>query len=331
MITDDMMDLDNREQNLDEAAVADDLGMQAGYERLIQQETRSALDAAGLRYYEAKITGNDAVMQSAACTIFEIAYRTMPKYAELLGLFYEKRLKNYDPNKGNSFSKYLYWQLRMLEQEAYYRDNGYQRISYVNETTGKNERRYVRLYTLKEDTANERDTSESRAAEYIDEAAEQSYEDVVSDATLFCLFTTAILLLPQRLHGRANNPAKLMAYRMFFTDDMTSLLKVECEQLGVYSQHERDLFRAMDLPFLDFYMESLCRTVSALAAGKLKRYSALVDGRSDTETKCPLPQDVYVSFLKRTEDREISLGALSQQRTAYRKYLGQVRTAYETG
>ena len=128
-----------------------------------------------------------------------------------------------------------------------------------------------------------------------------------------------MLDLPNKLQGKANNPEKINYYRMFFTDGVTDYVRSSGGQ--VFFAHEADLFQAAKLPFLDFFLDRVCRTVPRLASSETRPYGQLVEGRPDEPVEQPLPQDVYRSYLAREEGRKAGLSAISQQRTAYRAFL----------
>lgn len=141
-------------------------------------------------------------------------------------------------------------------------------------------------------------------------------EELVKLDGALCELLSLILDLRTRLQGRANNPARRNYFRMFFTDNVAAGLH-DAPAPDIFARRERDLFAALKLEFLDFFMAESCRTVSELCASPLKPYGALVEGRDMVETKLPLPGDVYVSYLDRVEHTKAGLSAVSQQRTAY--------------
>ena len=131
---------------------------------------------------------------------------------------------------------------------------------------------------------------------------------------------TLILLLPQRLTGQANNANRINYYRMFFTDGTVAALFSVGDR--PYRTHERDLFAAMKLPFLDFFLEDVCRSVDAILSSDLKAYGRMVEGRPMEPPGQPLPNDVYLEYLNAKEEAGVkSASAISNQRAAYYKFL----------
>ena len=129
------------------------------------------------------------------------------------------------------------------------------------------------------------------------------------------------LCFPERLSGRAKNPQRLNYFRMFFTDSIVDVLHQNLETRP-FIAHERDLFQAMKLGFLDFFMKHICRTVPEIECCAVKRYNELVDGRPDTAPGHPLPNDVYMTYLNTVESYAIkSPGTISNQRAEYERFM----------
>ena len=143
------------------------------------------------------------------------------------------------------------------------------------------------------------------------------------DDTLISLLSL-MLTLPERLEGRANNPKKITYYRMFFTDGVVAAIHgmPKRSELGRYTRHERDLFRAFQIQFLDFFMQERCRTIADVADCEVKRYGELVPGAPMEHPGHPLPNDVYREYLNRYEGYDIAADAsVSNQRAEYKRFL----------
>lgn len=146
---------------------------------------------------------------------------------------------------------------------------------------------------------------------------------VDADDTLVSLLSL-ILTLPERLEGRANNPKKITYYRMFFTDGVVAAVHgvPQRSELWRYARHERDLFRAFQIRFLDFFMQERCRTVVEVADYEIKRYGELVSGAPMEHPGHPLPNDVYRAYLNSCEGYDIAADAsVSNQRAEYKRFL----------
>lgn len=132
----------------------------------------------------------------------------------------------------------------------------------------------------------------------------------------------AMLELPRRLQGRANNPTRLNYFRLFFTNGVATYLHHALSP-EEFQKRERDLFAVLKLEFLDYFMANLCRTAADICYSPLKPYGALVQGKPmDKETELPLPDKVYISYLDRVEDQEaVKPSAIDGQRKEYKKFL----------
>lgn len=146
---------------------------------------------------------------------------------------------------------------------------------------------------------------------------------VNADDTLISLLSL-ILTLPERLKGKANNPKKITYYRMFFTDGVVAAVHgvPKRSELGRYVRHERDLFRAFHIHFLDFFMRERCRTIVDVADCEVKRYGELVPGAPMEHPGHPLPNDVYRQYLNSYEGYDVAAdGSVSNQRAEYKQFL----------
>ena len=146
---------------------------------------------------------------------------------------------------------------------------------------------------------------------------------VDADDTLVSLLSL-ILTLPERLKGKANNPKKVTYYRMFFTDGVVAAVHdmPKRSELGRYTRHERDLFQAFQIRFLDFFMREHCRNIADIADCEVKCYGELVPGAPMEHPGHPLPNDVYRKYLNSYEGYDIASDAsVSNQRTEYKRFL----------
>ena len=259
-------------------------------------------------------TKDDAVRLDLQAKVAAGLMRAVPRrYRSLLGRFFENDFKSYDPAKGN-FKNYVSKVLKKRCEDQRHEDAGSHRKNVVQKD-GTTKQEWIDNTSL--------DVSENEdATTWAEQLADQSIHDpeemLVAQQTALQLITI-ILQLPQRLHGQANNPEKINYYRLFFTDGVVS--SVYEAGADIYIAHERDLFEAMKLPFLDFFMAEICRSVHEIYKGQLKLYGAMVEGAPMSEPKQPLPNDVYTTYLDKKENRQVKASALSNQRTAYVKFL----------
>ena len=135
--------------------------------------------------------------------------------------------------------------------------------------------------------------------------------------------TAQVLNFAQRHQGQAANERRREWFRLFYTEDMTQALKL----MPLTFLHERDVFQAMKLPYLDYYMAKICRTGPQIAAAPLKPYSAVVPERAgtDTETPVPLPADVSLSYKRLCGGERVGASARSEQYKWYKREKEKIR------
>ena len=135
--------------------------------------------------------------------------------------------------------------------------------------------------------------------------------------------TAQVLNFAQRHQGQAANERRREWFRLFYTEDMTQALKL----MPLTFLHERDVFQAMKLPYLDYYMAKICRTGPQIAAAPLKPYSAVVPQRAgtDTETPVPLPADVSLSYKRLCGGERVGASARSEQYKWYKREKETIR------
>ncbi len=114
---------------------------------------------------------------------------------------------------------------------------------------------------------------------------------------LFGDLAALVLDFARNHKGHQANEKRQMWYRVFYTEDMTLTYK----KSTVRFSHERDIFRAMLLDYLDSYMATRCRTGEQISFTPLKPYGEVVPARQGKtgETPVPLPADVSLEWLRR--------------------------------
>ena len=117
------------------------------------------------------------------------------------------------------------------------------------------------------------------------------------------------------LSGQARNSRRILMYRMFFTDTLTFFIAEE-KDCTPYLQHERDLFRALDIDFMDFILTTICRTIPQLSVSQRKAYNELVSGGENRACRHPLDNKVFCAYLDQHGDA-VTEQRLSQLHTAY--------------
>ena len=131
--------------------------------------------------------------------------------------------------------------------------------------------------------------------------------------------------------GKIANETNQMYDRLFYTADVTWMVKDSEDLRPAFARHERDTFEAMNCSFLDFYMAQRCRTVPKLAATPLKPYcetglshpddytETRLNGAGGTELErgYKLPQDVYLRYLQDMEGKNIQKNTLTVPHQRY--------------
>lgn len=118
---------------------------------------------------------------------------------------------------------------------------------------------------------------------------------------------TAAIMVFLHKKDREHNDARKMWFRIFYTEDMTLAMK----ELALRFLHEREVFSAMDVEYLDYYMAAPCRTGKEVMGTPLRPYCEVVPARRDTDpVPLPIPGDVSLCFLKAC--RGISAGGTAR-------------------
>lgn len=280
--------------------------------------------------------GDDAVRLKLNVEIGQALMALFPptsKDWEYLSYLWEVVQKNFDPSKG-SLKNYWGHKLDKIKIEIYHKDRddhcktikpndeeaGEKKDGETNdgkEKDGKRKSKWVSNISLDRPISSE-DANGQTLGDLLPDSTASGPEERAEMHERFLALLSLILDLPTKLHGQANNPARVRYYRMFFTDEAADIIARGGG--AFFLRHERDLFRAMYLAFLDFFMAASCRTVAAVERAHLKPYGEMVPGRPMEEATQPLPIDVYTQYL-RTEGVELRSDAtISNQRDAYRTF-----------
>ena len=258
----------------------------------------------------------DSAQMSLNLEITETFFALFPDQGvwETFGEFWMSDIDKYDPEKGN-FQSYLLTRLKFREQDMRHKDQGERREVY--EEDGRKYRRWVQNISL--DAPIDEEGSETLEDTLADTSGLNGQELLEAEERIRELISL-ILVLPERLNGQARNQTRINYFRMFFTDSMVDILHTEGEMIRI--SHERDLFDAMNLSFLDFFMEAPCRTAREIIRTNLKLYGQMVKGRPMNTPEQPLPNDVYMQYMQEVEGTKLkSASAITNQRMAYRAFL----------
>ena len=212
--------------------------------------------------------------------------------------FFEEEMWKYDPQKKEGFVTFFNARMSAREKDAYRRRQKRATLS-LDAPIGEDED------TAYGDTLVDERDAIGRWEEYIR----------ISDEVL--KLGTLVLGMKERKNG-----TRKTFFRMFFTDSITTMLKhVPDDSLAeVFGRRERDLFRAMQVEFLDYYMAEVCRAVKTVIDTPLKPYGALVEGKPmDRQVKLPLPNDVFSTYM------DVGENYIAQQKTEYKAFLKDIR------
>lgn len=261
--------------------------------------------------------GDDAVRLKLNVEMSEILGKLYPwdnaKWANI-GAFWRADMPKFDPAEG-TFRSFMEARLELRKQDAKRKESGMHRKTVIE--NGEKVQKWVQDESLNAPASPDGEDTREKIDELSDSAA-PSPQARVDAREMAGALLSLILDLPTKLRGQANNPARVRYYRMFFTDEATDIIARGGG--AFFLRHERDLFRAMYLAFLDFFMAASCRTVAAVERAHLKPYGEMVPGRPMEEATQPLPIDVYTQYL-RTEGVELRSDAtISNQRDAYRTF-----------
>ena len=293
---------------------------------------RSRLDQLGRDYFALSAVGNEARRLALEIEIWELVFDLFGKQTasgtevalrDATGTLWEKDWRKFDPNKG-SLSSFMEYRLQKRAKDSQFQDEGVRKVKTADLDTQKQiEKRINHNISLDTPLNPGEDGTQTLSKVLPDVSPEPTTDDPLDEIWLNDLAYLGMLLileLPTRLRGKANNPIRQNYFRMFFTDGVVAYLHQE-QTLEVFLQHERDLFHAMKLTFLDYFMCHPCRTVKEIVSCDLKPYGELVDNRPMERPKQPLPNDVYLAYLERVEQYRATAPAVTQQRQEYIKYM----------
>ena len=120
---------------------------------------------------------------------------------------------------------------------------------------------------------------------------------------------------------------------LFFTETVVRMTKDQPdeEECAPLTQNETALFKTMEIPFLDTFMQEICRTIIAIYLSAFKegvpyqnRIEAAQAGNAQY-TPWQLPASFYKEYVARAWGRTISDAIVSQQRAHYESLVSKLR------
>ena len=120
---------------------------------------------------------------------------------------------------------------------------------------------------------------------------------------------------------------------LFFTKTAVRMTKDQLgeDTLGPIIRHEKGVFSAMEVPFLDTFMADICRKIVEIWRSGFKDGVLFQNRIADAQAgkakyvAWTLPARFYKDYCKDVWDDEVSDAAISQQRKAYERLLEQLR------
>lgn len=249
-------------------------------------------------------------------------------YVILTAELFTKRLKNFDPQKSR-LSIFVNKQLGYMQENKIMAmdldiQQEHYRIVHAGEETGKFDDQgnpILAKKTTKRRAFWESESMDAPMGEEADDAqtAHDYYgDDRIASMDAFLVADDQLELLMQLVQVNTSKKTPIAYMRLFFTDTAASYIR-EYDSAANTFRRESEMFRTMELMFLDFFMADRCRSIRSLCAAPLKNYSELVPGRPETPCPLPLQNDVFQSYLEKCENYRASASAISQQRKKYRQ------------
>ena len=117
-------------------------------------------------------------------------------------------------------------------------------------------------------------------------------------------------------------------YRIFYTENITDILNVDSPQRqDVEIRHERDVMRALNSEYLNFYMCRPCESIKDIKYTGLKTYDDIMDAPDDMKKgrmiELPLGDNpaVSLSYLRRVYGKDVLVSSRSNFRKQYKDEL----------
>ena len=170
--------------------------------------------------------------------------------------------------------------------------------------------------------------------------AEAPDDYTVREEALIVELLSLLLAFQDHKPDKRDHTDKQKLYRrLFFTESTTRSVKerpnvYECEP---FARHERDVFRAMELPFLDGYMVDTCRSIIALWKSDLKEgFGQIIpDDRFEkhdqlrrTRAVWTLEADYYIAYIRKAGFGEVGRSGISEQRKKFKMISGQLAASH---
>lgn len=281
---------------------------------------KERLDQLGIEWGLIKAE-DDGVRRAKQEDIFCMVCEMYPYNATEIGTIFMKDWPKFDPEKG-SLSGFFAARINLREKDTDRWNRSKRRVVEADPITGEKKRVYRSAVVQDLETDEESGVllQDTAQASRWREGSVNTTEDAFWASETLLQALISILNLSSLLTGRAKNNDRQEYFRMFFTDNVATGLH-QGEVPDLFRKRERDLFQAMEVQFLDYFMAEQCRTAAAIQHCRLKPYGLLAQGRAMEETKLPLPGDVFTSYLEQVWGKKVSVSAVSNQKKAYLTFM----------
>lgn len=282
---------------------------------------REELDRLGREWGSIKAE-DDGIRRKTQEDIFCTACEMYPQNTDEISTVFMEDWSKFDPSKG-SLSGFFAARIKWRKEDMQRWERSERRAMETDPLTGEKKWMYRSAVVQGPETDMENgvspwDTAQASLRQGNDGNTE---EDVFWVNEKLLQIMIMVMELSSRLTGQANNADRQEYYRMFFTDNVTTCLH-EWAFPALFRKRERDLFQAMEVRFLDYFMAEQCRTAAAIQQCGLKKYGQLVQGESmEEETTLPLPNNVFTTYLERILGKKAGVSAVSNQKKAYRAFI----------
>ena len=138
---------------------------------------------------------------------------------------------------------------------------------------------------------------------------------------IILILISSVLNFSDFYKGKANNPDRKNYYRLFFTDSIQAAIDAQNDD-SIFLKHERDIFRAIKKPFLDFFMVDDCTSINDIENSFVKKYGEMVEGKTmDSCPKRPFPADIFMNYMAHNGEKPVGNSTISGQRKNYMEFL----------
>lgn len=125
--------------------------------------------------------------------------------------------------------------------------------------------------------------------------------------------------------GKAANEARLRYYKLFYTEDITKIVKeiMNKTYINIMEEREQNIFKCLNINFLDYFMMDICRNIKSIKEKPLKNHVKYNENEELVEI--PFSAKIYRSYLENMENKKVSDSNISQQKTEYRLEIDSLR------